>query len=85
DHIIVLLYPDIEPLYSLDYLSKLVSSVLMIKFPKTREDRYEDFTFEGFTYRTWITPSIEDGIMMMLIYTIVCLSIAALIFKRRQL
>jgi ABC-type transport system involved in multi-copper enzyme maturation permease subunit len=85
DEIVALSNYEIEPLYSLDYLSKLISAVLKKKFPKTREERYEDFTIEGIKYRDWITPSIEEGVIIMLIYAVLCLITAMLIFKRKQL
>lgn len=83
--LVVLWNPDIEPLYSLNYLSNLITSVLRKDFPKKREDRYEDYKEEDFTYRFWITPSIGGGITGMILYAIICISLAMVIFKRRQL
>ena len=83
--LVVLWNPDIEPLYSLNYLSNLITSVLRKDFPKKREDRYEDYEEEDFTYRDWITPSIGGGITGMILYAIICMALAMVIFKRRQL
>ena len=83
--LVVLSNPDIEPLYSLDYLSNLITSVVREIPPQKREDRYEDYEDEGFTYRQWITPSIEGGITFMLLYAVICMALAMVIFKRRQL
>jgi len=83
--LVVLSNPDFEPLYSLDYLSNLITSVLSKDFPTKREDRYEDYEEEGFIYRYWITPSIEGGIIVMILYAIISISLAMVIFKRRQL
>jgi ABC-type transport system involved in multi-copper enzyme maturation permease subunit len=53
--------------------------------PQKREDRYEDYEDEGFTYREWITPTIEGGITFMVLYAVICMALAMVIFKRRQL
>ncbi len=83
--LVVLSNPDIEPLYSLNYLSRLITSVVREIPSQKREDRYEDYEDEGFTYREWITPSIEGGITSMVLYAVICISLAMVIFKRRQL
>ena len=91
DSLVVLWYPDIEPLYSLNYLSNLITSVLRKNFPTNRKDRFIDIEFrdeeedEGFKFRQWITPSIEDGITFMILYAVICMSLTMVIFKRRQL
>jgi len=91
DGLMVLWNPDIEPLYSLNYLSNLITSVLRKNFPTKRKDRYEDIEYkdededEVFTFREWITPSIEDGITFLVLYVVICMSLAMVIFKRRQL
>ncbi|TXT60736.1 MAG: membrane protein of unknown function [Promethearchaeota archaeon] len=83
--IITLVIPEVEPLYSIQYVSNLLSSILQLDFPKTLEERYTEFTLQNFTFRTWLTPSIEGGITVMLLYTVICLLIASISFKRRQL
>ena len=85
DRFIVLYNPDIEPLYSLNYLKELIGSVLLEDFPETRSERYIDREFRDFTFRTWITPPIDVGIIIMLLYAIICLSLATIISQRKQL
>ncbi len=85
DQIVVIANPDFEPLYSFNYLGGLVSEVIQEHFPTKLSDRYVDITFEDFTYRQWITPSIEMGITVMLLYTVLFLGLASIIFKRKQL
>ena len=80
-----------EPLYSLAYLGNLITSILEYPFP---DPRYVEFSFGGvgpggmvgdFTVGTWLTPSIEMGIVMFLVYIVVFFVLAAYLFKRRQL
>jgi len=90
DSLVVLLYPEFEPVYSFNHNFKLVSYILEEDFPTTREDRYEivpsRFSFMGdFEVREWLTPSIEMGITVFLLYTVICLMVASLIFKHKQL
>ena len=49
------------------------------------KDRYEELERRGFKQVVWLTPTIEMGIIIFLVYTIIFLIIAAIIFKRRQL
>lgn len=74
--------PDLEPIYSLTYLSILITSVLNEVFP---EIRYTEITQEDFTFRIWLTPTIGIGIIVLAIYTVSCLILAALLFKRKQI
>ena len=85
DSLIMLLYPEFEPIYSLSHASDLISYILVEDFPTKTVDRYEEITFRGFTRRIWLTPTVEMGITIFLTYTIICTTMAALIFKRRQL
>lgn len=91
DQIITLVFRDaFEPLYSLSYLGNIISSILEFPFP---DPRYSEFSFSGmgpfgggsFIIGTWLTPSIEMAIIMLLTYIIACFVLAALLFKRRQL
>ncbi len=79
---LLLLVPDLEPLYSLPYLSSLISALLQIEFP---DPNYSDFTVMNFTIRTWITPTIPMGLLILLLYIAIGLILAAYLFKRRQL
>jgi len=74
--------PDLEPIYSLTYMSNLITSVLNEVFP---EIRYTEITQEDFTFRTWLTPTIGTGIIALAIYTVSCFILAALLFKRKQI
>ncbi len=73
---------DFEPLYSIAYMGKLVTSILSNPFP---DPRYFEITTRFFTIGTWLTPSIEMGITLMVVYIIAYFVIAAFLFKRRQL
>ena len=85
DWLIVLLFPNFEPIYSLDHAAKLISYILEKDFPTEIGDRYEKFERRGFSQIVWLTPTIETGITILLSYTIICLVASAIIFKRRQL
>jgi len=85
DSLVMLLYPEFEPIYSLNHASDLINYILVEDFPTKLEDRYEENEFRGYTRRRWLTPTIQMGITIMLLYTIVCVTIAAIVFKRRQL
>lgn len=80
-----------EPLYSLSYLGNLITSILQSPFP---DPRYVEFSFGGmgpggiggdFSIGTWLTPSIEMGITLYIVYIVVFFVLAAYLFKRRQL
>lgn len=73
---------NIEPLYSITYMGNLITSVLNETFPNPR---YYEETFGNFTIGRWITPSIEMGITLMVIYILGYFIFGALLFKRRQL
>ena len=85
DSLVILLYHEFEPIYSLNHASQLISYILVEDFPTKTADRYEDMEFRNFTRRRWLTPTVEMGITIFLAYTIICTITAALIFKRRQL
>jgi len=82
DQLITVFLPDVEPIYSIQYASNLISSILTQPFP---DPRYTDITMRDFTVRTWITPTIEIGMTVLVIYMITSLILASIIFKRRQL
>ena len=85
DWLLGLLYPNFEPVYSLDHAAKLISYILEDEFPTKTADRYEELERRGFNQVVWLTPTIETGITIFLVYTFICLVVAAIIFKRRQL
>jgi len=91
DQIINLIFADaFEPLYSLAYLGNLITSVLLNPFP---DPRYASFLppgmssgmMGGFSFSTWVTPSIFMGTTLLLVYIVGCFLLAAILFKRRQL
>ncbi|MFW9828523.1 MAG: hypothetical protein ACFFEY_13110 [Candidatus Thorarchaeota archaeon] len=92
DQIVTLIFADnFEPLYSLAYLGSLITGILEFPFP---DPRYSEFSFSGmgpggiggdFTFGQWITPSIEVGITLLLVFIVVYFALAAYLFKRRQL
>ena len=87
EQIIVLISVDFEPIYSLNYISNLITEIMRINFPKTVEDRYTEFSIprSGVSFRMWNTPSIEMGITVLLLYTVICFTLSSIIFKRKQL
>jgi len=82
DSIVIAITPDFETIYSLTYMGNLITSILINPFP---DPRYMDITINEFTIRTWITPSVEIGITILLLYTFICMILASYLFKRRQL
>ncbi|MFX1600484.1 MAG: hypothetical protein ACFFB6_07795 [Promethearchaeota archaeon] len=92
DQIVTLIFAEsFEPLYSLAYLGNLITGILEYPFP---DPRYSEFSFSGigpggiggdFTLGRWITPSIEMGISLLIVFIIVYFALAAYLFKRRQL
>ncbi|MGV9203905.1 MAG: ABC transporter permease [Promethearchaeia archaeon] len=95
DSLITLWLPEFEPLYSLNHMSNLITYIMESDFPTRLSERYVDRAFGGgtvgpgagseFTVRDWLTPSISGGVSIVLGYTIICLGMALIIFKRRQL
>ena len=83
--LLILISPEIEPLYSLDYAGRLMGSIIYEDFPTTVEERYTEISFGRFAIRTWQTPTILAGILIMLIYAGVSFTLAAIIFKRKEL
>jgi len=91
DQIVTLVFAEnFEPLYSLAHLGKLITGILENPFP---DPRYAELPFGGgfggphteFTLGQWITPSIETGITLLLVFIVAFFILAALLFKRRQL
>ncbi|MFX1497083.1 MAG: ABC transporter permease [Promethearchaeota archaeon] len=87
DQIVTLLLGDkFEPLYSVSYLGNLITSVLRNPFPNPR---YVETPFSGmgrsFVFGSWLTPTIEMGTTLLIVYIVVFFVLAALLFKRRQL
>ncbi len=86
DQLVGLIFAEkFEPLYSLAFLGNLIVNILV--FPDLR---YIKVPFDmadptGPSMVQWITPSIGVGITMMLLFTVLYLVLAALLFKRRQL
>ncbi|MFX0024362.1 MAG: hypothetical protein ACFE9S_18735 [Candidatus Hermodarchaeota archaeon] len=92
DQILTLIFADsFEPLYSLAYLGSLITGILEYPFP---DPRFSEFSFSGmgpggmggdFTIGQWITPSVEMGIILLVVFIIIYFALAAYLFKRRQL
>ncbi|MFW9874805.1 MAG: hypothetical protein ACFFG0_16985 [Candidatus Thorarchaeota archaeon] len=89
DQIITFVFAgDVEPLYSITYLGRLITGILEYPFP---DPRYAELPIGGmggmgeFTFGQWITPSVEMGITLLVAYIIVYFILAAYLFKRRQL
>lgn len=93
DQIITFVFADaFEPLYSIAYLGNLITSILQNPFP---DPRYVEFSFGGmgpggmgggdFSFGMWQTPSVFWGTTLLVWYIVGCFTLAALLFKRRQL
>ena len=92
DQIVTLIFAEnFEPLYSLAYLGNLITGILEYPFP---DPRYSEFSFSGmgpggmggdFTFGQWVTPSVEMGITLLLVFIVVYFVLASYLFKRRQL
>lgn len=92
DQIVTLIFAEsFEPLYSLAYLGNLITGILEYPFP---DPRYSEFSFSGigpggiggdFTLGRWVTPTIEMGISLLIVFIVVYFALAAYLFKRRQL
>jgi len=88
DQLVTMFLPQFEPIYSMQYASNLIGSILEQPFPV---ERYAELSMMGpfgpddFSFKTWITPTFETGITVLIIYMSICLILASIIFKRRQL
>jgi len=82
DQLVTVFLPEFEPIYSMQYASNLISSILEQPFP---DPRFMDIIMRDFTIRTWLTPTFEVGITVLVIYMVTSLLLASIIFKRRQL
>ncbi|UCD00988.1 MAG: hypothetical protein JSV23_08895 [Promethearchaeota archaeon] len=92
DQIVTLVFKEsFEPLYSLAYLGNLITGILEYPFP---DPRYSEFSFSGmgpggmggdFSFGQWVTPSIEMGIALLIVFIVFYFLLAAYLFKRRQL
>ena len=82
DQLVTVFLPEFEPIYSMQFASNLIASILTQPFPNPR---YDDFTMMDFTIRMWITPTLETGITVLILYMVISLTLASIIFKRRQL
>ena len=70
DQLVVLSNPELEPLFSLNYLKNVISYSLNETYPIGKE-RYIDEFIEGFQKRTWLTPTIEAAITFLILYIII--------------
>ncbi len=76
----------IEPVYSIMYQSNLIEYSTLKKLPNPRCEVIEFITGnEIISTRLWITPTFEGAIIVLILYTILFLTLAAWIFNRRQL
>lgn len=82
DQLVTVFAPDFEPIYSMQYASYLISSILEQPFPNPR---YNDMEIMDFTFRMWLTPTPGTGVTVLIIYMLLSLVFASIIFKRRQL
>ena len=80
----------VEPFFMLTYYANIIRS--WFKMP-AEDERFTKFTFQGGpggqmtdgnTYMSWSTPNAEGAVIGMLVWSAVCLTIAYLVFRRRQ-
>jgi len=76
----------IEPFFMLTYFSNIITSWFHMP-----EERYMESLFEhgpgsegGKTFYSWITPSATGAVIGMLVWAVICLTIAYIVFRRRQ-
>ena len=84
---IVALTTSIEPLFLLNYYSRIFGTTLNQVMPDPRYMEMEiPLTGEDtLIMRQWLTPSAEGALWGMITYTVVCLSLAYFRFMRRQM
>ncbi|KKM82619.1 hypothetical protein LCGC14_1317720 [marine sediment metagenome] len=88
DQVVALIFAEkVEPLYSLAHLGNLIVAILQDPFPNPRYTAYpfDPTNPDAGSMVSWITPSIGMGITMMLLIFVLFFTLAALLFKRRQL
>jgi ABC-type transport system involved in multi-copper enzyme maturation permease subunit len=91
DQIVTFVFAEnFEPLYSLAYLGNLITGILEYPFPDPRFGTlpiWDEFggPMSEFDFGQWITPSVEMGITLLLVFSVAFFILAALLFKRRQL
>jgi len=80
----------VEPFFMLTYYANIIRS--WFNMPAD-DQRFTEFSFQGGpggqmtdgnTYFSWSTPSVEGAVIGMLVYSAICLTIAYLVFRRRQ-
>ncbi|MHA1777322.1 MAG: hypothetical protein DRO88_04835 [Promethearchaeia archaeon] len=80
----------VEPFYFLTYYANIITQWFHMP---AADSRFQEIPFmrgpgaaasEGSTYYQWITPSATGAIIGLGIYSIICLTIAYILFKRRQ-
>ena len=74
---------NIEPLYSLTYLYNIIGKIIYPEFATMR--RYYEYTQNNITHRTWLFPSAEGALIVLILYTIIFFILGYLVFRRRQL
>ena len=88
DQIIALIFAEkFEPLYSLAFLGNLIVNILADPFPNPRYVKvpFDPMDPDAGSMVQWLTPSIGVGITMLILFTVLFFTLAALLFKRRQL
>ncbi|QEE14433.1 ABC transporter permease [Promethearchaeum syntrophicum] len=80
----------VEPFFMLTYYANIIRS--WFNMPAD-DQRFTEFSFrggpsgqmtDGNTYMSWSTPSATGAVIGMLVYSAICLTIAYLVFRRRQ-
>lgn len=77
---------EIEPIFSLNYVGNLINHVIPGGLPEGK--RWTWVYYAGDTLppvKVWLTPTIEVGILIMILYTIVSLLFTFLALKRKEL
>lgn len=80
-----LIAPEFEPFYSLNYASNILIYIFEDDFLLGTMIRYHEQFRMGYETITWITPTIEAGLIIIISYIGLSLILAFFFIKRRQL
>ncbi len=77
------MFLEVEPFFLLTYYFNILYNIFNMPEPRSVQST-NPFRMSS-TFEKWITPSIEGAIVGMLIYIAICLGLAYLRFRKRQL
>ncbi len=83
DPVIMAIFINFEPNYSLSYLYKITRWIIYPDY--STMDRYIEETIGNITFKRWFIPSIEGALIFLLLYSIIFFILASILFKKREL